>query len=62
MVTKRLLISLGLSLMLALGATSIAQETAPMDAAAASREKFRSLDEDVQSPERSMSHQVPASG
>ena len=48
MVTKRLLISLGLSLMLALGATSIAQETAPMDAAAASREKFRSIDEDVQ--------------
>jgi hypothetical protein len=48
MVTKRLLISLGLSLMLALGATSIAQETAPMDAAAESREKFRSLDEDVQ--------------
>lgn len=48
MVTKRLLIGLVVSLMLALGATAIAQETMPADAEAASREKFRSLDEDVQ--------------
>ena len=48
MVTKGLLISLGLSMVLALGATSIAQETAPMDAETALREKFRGLDEDVQ--------------
>ena len=46
--TKRFLISLGFSMMLALAATSIAQETAPADAATESREKFRSLDEDVQ--------------
>ena len=49
MVTKRLLISLVVSMMLAFGATTIAQETAPADAATASREEFRSLDEDVQS-------------
>ncbi len=48
MVTKGLLISLGLGMVLALGATSIAQETAPMDAETALREKFRGLDEDVQ--------------
>ena len=48
MVTKRLLISLGLSLMLALGATSIAQEITVFDTTAEPREKFRSLDEDVQ--------------
>lgn len=48
MVTKRLLISLVVSMMLALGATTIAQETAPADAAIDSREDFRSLDEDVQ--------------
>jgi hypothetical protein len=35
-------------MMLALGATTIAQETAPADAAIDSREDFRSLDEDVQ--------------
>jgi hypothetical protein len=35
-------------MMLALAATSIAQETAPVDAATESRDKFRSLDEDVQ--------------
>jgi len=48
MVTNRLLISLIVSLLLAFSATSIAQETAVADAEAASREKFRSLDEDVQ--------------
>jgi HPt (histidine-containing phosphotransfer) domain-containing protein len=48
MVTKRLLIGLVVSLMLALGATAIAQETMSVDAEAASREEFRSLDEDVQ--------------
>ena len=48
MVTKRFLISLGFSMMLALAVTSIAQETAPVDAAAESRDKFRSLDEGVQ--------------
>lgn len=48
MVTKRCLASLVASILLALGATSIAQESAPADAAAATREKFRSLDEDVQ--------------
>ena len=48
MVTKALLISLGLSMVLALGATSIAQETTPVDTETALREKFRSLDEDVQ--------------
>jgi hypothetical protein len=48
MVTNRLLISLIVSLLLAFSATSIAQETAGADAEAASREKFRSLDEDVQ--------------
>ena len=48
MVTKALLISLGLSMVLALGATSIAQETTPVDTETELREKFRSLDEDVQ--------------
>ena len=48
MVIKRLLIGLAASMTLALGATAIAQETAAADAEAASREKFRSLDEDVQ--------------
>jgi hypothetical protein len=48
MVTKRFLISLAASLVLAFGATTIAQEQASMDADAESREKFRSLDEDVQ--------------
>ena len=48
MVTKRLLTSLVVSLLLMLGATSIAQESASANAETASREKFRSLDEDVQ--------------
>jgi hypothetical protein len=48
MVTKRLLTSLVVSLLLVLGATSIAQESASANAETASREKFRSLDEDVQ--------------
>jgi len=48
MVTRRFLISLGISMMLALTASSIAQETESVDAATESREKFRSLDEDVQ--------------
>jgi hypothetical protein len=60
-VTKRFLISLIASLVLAAGATTIAQETGPMDVEAAmaaateteaadavSRDRFRSLDEDVQ--------------
>ena len=52
---RRILVSLGLSLMLALGATSSAQETAAVEASVASgaeqaesMEKFRSLDQDVQ--------------
>jgi hypothetical protein len=48
MVIKRVLIGLAVCMTLALGATTIAQESAPADAEAASREKFRSLDEDVQ--------------
>ena len=48
MVTNRVLICLVLCLSLAFGATSIAQESAVADAEAAQREKFRSLDEDVQ--------------
>jgi hypothetical protein len=48
MVTKRFLISFAASLVLAFGATTIAQEQASMDADAESREQFRSLDEDVQ--------------
>ena len=48
MVTNRLLISLIVSMLLVFSATSIAQETGVADAEAASREKFRSLDEDVQ--------------
>jgi hypothetical protein len=48
MVIKRLLIGLVVCMTLVLGATTIAQESAPADAEAASREKFRSLDEDVQ--------------
>jgi hypothetical protein len=48
MVTKRLLTSFVVSLLLVLGATSIAQESASANAETASREKFRSLDEDVQ--------------
>ena len=48
MVIKRLLIGLVVGMTLVLGATTIAQESAPADAEAASREKFRSLDEDVQ--------------
>ena len=48
MVTKRFLISFAASLVLAFGATTIAQEQASTDADAESREKFRSLDEDVQ--------------
>jgi len=35
-------------MMLAMGAVAIAQESAPVDAEAESRDKFRSLDEDVQ--------------
>lgn len=45
---KRLLVSLVVSVVLALGATSIAQEMAAVDAEAESRETFRSLDENVQ--------------
>ena len=48
MVTKRLLISLVGSALLVFAAMTIAQETAPMDAEAESRDKFRSLDEEVQ--------------
>lgn len=48
MVIKRVLIGLAVCMTLALGATTIAQQSAPADAEAASREKFRSLDEDVQ--------------
>jgi hypothetical protein len=48
MVTKRLLISLVGSTLLVFAAITIAQETTPMDAEAESRDKFRSLDEDVQ--------------
>jgi len=48
MVTKRFLISFAASLVLAFGATTIAQEAASADADAESREQFRSLDEDVQ--------------
>ena len=59
-VTRKLLISLTAGLLLALGATTVAQESASMDADAtvaavsqaeaetASRDKFRSLDQDVQ--------------
>ena len=58
--TRKLLISLTAGLLLALGATTVAQESASMDADAtvaavsqaeaetASRDKFRSLDQDVQ--------------
>ena len=46
--TKRLLISLVVGILLALGATTNAQETALVDAEAQSRGEFRSLDEDVQ--------------
>ncbi len=48
MVTKRFLVSLVVSMMLAFAATTIAQEAMPVDAEAESREKFRGLDEDVQ--------------
>ncbi len=48
MVTKRFLISLFVSVLLALGTASMAQETAPMEAEAQSRNEFRSLDENVQ--------------
>jgi hypothetical protein len=48
MVTNRLLISLVVCLSLAFATTTIAQESAIADAEAAKREKFRSLDEDVQ--------------
>ncbi len=48
MVTNRLLVSLVLCLSLALGVTAMAQESALAEAEAAQREKFRSLDEDVQ--------------
>ncbi|MDH3266420.1 MAG: AraC family transcriptional regulator [Gammaproteobacteria bacterium] len=48
MVIQRLLIGLVVSMTLVLGATSIAQETSAADAEAQSREKFRSLDENVQ--------------
>ena len=59
-VTRKLLISLTAGLLLALGATTVAQESASMEADAtvaavsqaeaetASRDKFRSLDQDVQ--------------
>ena len=58
--TRQLLISLAGSLLLALGAVTVAQESAPMgadavvaatsqaEAESASRDKFRSLDQDVQ--------------
>lgn len=46
--TNRVLVSLVLCLSLAFGATAMAQESAVVDAEAAQREKFRSLDEDVQ--------------
>ena len=46
--TKRLLISLVVSMVLALSATSIAEEAATVAAEAQSRDEFRSLDEDVQ--------------
>ena len=46
MVTKRFLISFAASMVLAFGATTIAQEPASADTA--SREQFRSLDENVQ--------------
>ena len=56
---RRILISLGISLMVALGATSVAEEATSVDASMAasvasgaeqaeSRERFRSLDKDVQ--------------
>ena len=56
---RRILISLGISLMVAIGATSVAQETPAVEASMAasvaseteqaqSRERFRSLDQDVQ--------------
>ena len=56
---RRLLISLGISLMLAIGATTVAQETPAVETSMAasvasgneqaeSREQFRSLDKDVQ--------------
>ena len=48
MVTNRLLISLVVCLSLAFVTTTIAQESVLADAEAAKREKFRSLDEDVQ--------------
>lgn len=48
MVTNRLLISLVVCLALAFATTTIAQESAVADAEMAQREKFRSLDEDVQ--------------
>jgi hypothetical protein len=47
-VTNRLLISLVVSVTLALAATTVAQETETMDTEAGSRTEFRSLDEDVQ--------------
>jgi hypothetical protein len=47
-VTKRFLISFAASMVLAFGATTIAQETEAFDADIESREKFRSLDENVQ--------------
>lgn len=46
--TKRLLINLVVSMVLALGTTSIAQEATPVAAETESRNEFRSLDEDVQ--------------
>lgn len=48
MVTNRLLVSLVVCLTLVFATTTIAQESALADAEAAQREKFRSLDEDVQ--------------
>jgi len=48
MVSNRLLISLVVCLSLAFATTTIAQESVLADAETAKREKFRSLDEDVQ--------------
>lgn len=48
MVTKRLLVSLFISIMLAFSVAAIAQENEAIDAEAESRNEFRSLDENVQ--------------
>ena len=73
--TRKLLISLIAGLVLALSAAAIAQDAAPMDAdaamadavaadadAAESRDKFRQLDQDVQTLKKEVLDQLPVYG